>query len=118
MLWCARSSPSYGLTNDRSSLLTGKMLGSSGFRLFARNVCAAQQTKRKSPNDPPFLWRLLMSRVILSALMLVALLSWINLVNSVAVADEGEGKAAPNSVRGGGWAVLPQESTKEHGEVG
>jgi len=60
MLCYARSSPSYGLTNDRSSPLTRKkMLGSSGSRLFSRNVCAAQQTNRKSPNDPPFLWRLL-----------------------------------------------------------
>src|SRR3989442_15299412 len=52
--------------------------------LFSRNVCAAQQTNRKSPNDPPFLWRLLMNRVILSALLLVALLSGTYLLNGVA----------------------------------
>src|SRR2546426_9968466 len=113
MLWCARSSPSYGLTNDRSSLLTGKMLGSSGFRLFARNVCAAQQTKRKSPNDPPFLWRLLMSRVILSALMLVAILSWINLVNSVAVVAEGREQPSQKLFGGGYGGPHPQDQQKK-----
>src|SRR2546427_9921444 len=97
------------MKKSRVSSSTGKkMLGSSGFRLFARNVCAAQQTKRKSPNDPPFLWSLLMSRVILSALMLVALLSWINLVNSVAVAAE-ERERPSQTLFGEGYGRLYQQ---------
>src|SRR2546426_12828851 len=86
--------------------------------LFSRNVCAAQQTNRKSPNDPPFLWRLLMSRVILSALMLVALLSWINLVNSVAGSAQGKEPAAPNPFGGGYGRPFPPGPQNREGKVG
>src|SRR3989441_7671244 len=49
-----------------------------------------------------------MSRVILSALMLVALLSWINLVNSVAVAAE-ERERPSQTLFGEGYGRLYQQ---------
>src|SRR5438093_11043880 len=49
-----------------------------------------------------------MSRVILSALMLVALLSWINLVNSVAVAAE-ERERPCQTLFGEGYKLLYQQ---------
>src|SRR2546422_6998920 len=76
--------------------------------LFSRNVCAAQQTNRKSPNDPPFLWRLLMNRVILSALLLVALLSGTYLLNGVAVAAE-ERERPSQTLFGEGYKLLYQQ---------
>src|SRR2546422_10700106 len=75
--------------------------------LFSRNVCAAQQTNRKSPNDPPFLWRLLMNRVILSALLLVALLSGTYLLNGAAVAAESERPS--QTLFGEGYKLLYQQ---------
>src|SRR5205807_2023735 len=49
-----------------------------------------------------------MSRVILGALMLVALLSWINLVNSVAVAAE-ERERPSQTLFGEGYKLLYQQ---------
>src|SRR2546427_5042135 len=49
-----------------------------------------------------------MSRVMLSALMLVALLSWINLVNSVAVAAE-ERERPSQTLFGEGYKLLYQQ---------
>src|SRR2546422_10986185 len=86
MLRCARSSPSYGLTNDRSSPFWMKKSRIS--RLFSRNVCAAQQTNSQEPKRPTFSMEVTMNRVILSALLLVALLSGTYLLNGVAVATE------------------------------
>src|SRR6266511_2444487 len=90
------------------------MLGSSGSRLFSRNVCAAQQTNRKSPNDPPYFMEVTMNRVILSALLLVALLSGTYLLNGVAFAPESERPS--QTLFGQGYKLLyQQDQQRMHG---